>query len=242
MKKIIINFFSTKMYLKYNIISKKFFKYRHLDFNIFLELLNKEKKGNIFFLQIGASDGVTNDPIYYLVKKYGWSGTLVEPLPHIFEQLKKNYESCKGLQFLNVAVSGESGSIDIFYLPQQHVQEEWQKQLASFDRKAIEFNLRHHPELAKKIELIKVPTADLKTIFSGMKQSKPDLLVIDVEGHEFQILKQLKDISNKPDYIFFEKGTMHEDELSSLHSFLVESNYKIYSCGPDDLAVRLSQH
>lgn len=226
------------MYLKYHSIIKLFFKYRYLDFGIFTELLNNKKRGDVIFLQIGASDGLTNDPIYHVVKKYGWRGTLIEPLPHIFEQLKKNYSACNNLHYLNVAVSEKKGIFDIYYLPAEHVEEEWQKQLASFDRKSIEFNLRNHTDLIKKIETLQVPAETLSTIFSNIAEPHTDLLVIDVEGQEYKILKQLDHILNKPDFIFFEKGTMPKEELKALHASLVGWGYKIYSCGPDDLAVR----
>jgi FkbM family methyltransferase len=226
------------MYLRYDRLKKTIFKYRHLDFSIFLELLNKEKKGKVVFLQIGASDGQTNDPINAVVKKHGWAGTLVEPLPDVFEQLKHNYSTSRNLLFLNVAVSENQESFDLYHLPKIHIKEEWQKQLASFDKRAIEFNLRNHPELIDKIAVVKVPSADLASIFRQSGHPHTDLMIIDVEGYEYNILKQLEHISNRPDYIFFEKGTMKPDELERLHHFLVKMNYRIYTCGPDDLAVR----
>ena len=33
------------------------------------------------FLEIGANDGVANDPIYPFVSRFGWTGIMVEPLP-----------------------------------------------------------------------------------------------------------------------------------------------------------------
>ena len=238
MKAVIINFFSIQMYLKFNAIKKIFFKYRHLDFSVFLELLNRTKKGKVAFIQIGASDGITNDPINFFVKKYDWTGTLVEPLPYVFEQLKENYRSCNNLQFLNLAVSESNEPLDLYYLPKEFVQDEWQKQLASFDKRAIEFNLRDYPVLLPKIATLKVPTADLKSLFEKTGQPTTDLFILDVEGYEYNILKQLTNISHWPDYIFFEKGTMAPEKLKQLQFFLTEAKYRIYTCGPDDLAVK----
>jgi hypothetical protein len=33
----------------------------------------------VFFLQVGANDGLMDDPIHFLVRKYGWCGVLLEP-------------------------------------------------------------------------------------------------------------------------------------------------------------------
>jgi hypothetical protein len=32
-------------------------------------------------LQVGANDGLMDDPIHFLVRKYGWCGVLLEPDP-----------------------------------------------------------------------------------------------------------------------------------------------------------------
>ena len=37
------------------------------------------------FVQIGANDGVTGDPIRRFILEFGWSGVLVEPQLEIFE-------------------------------------------------------------------------------------------------------------------------------------------------------------
>jgi hypothetical protein len=46
---------------------------------------------DFFFLNIGANDGVTGDPIYPFIERYGWRGIAVEPAPPVFERLRANY-------------------------------------------------------------------------------------------------------------------------------------------------------
>ncbi len=41
-----------------------------------------------FFIQVGANDGVLDDPIRALILEYRLAGLLIEPLPDIFEKLK----------------------------------------------------------------------------------------------------------------------------------------------------------
>lgn len=64
---------------------------------------------DFFFVNIGANDGVVADPIYPFIAKYGWRGIAVEPVPYVFEQLKKNYD---GLDVIleNAAVSNRQES------------------------------------------------------------------------------------------------------------------------------------
>ena len=44
-----------------------------------------------FFLQIGAFDGESRDPLFQAVRKYGLNGVLVEPQKPTFERLCENY-------------------------------------------------------------------------------------------------------------------------------------------------------
>ena len=34
---------------------------------------------DVFFIQIGAFDGIHDDPLFKLVRRFGWPGILVEP-------------------------------------------------------------------------------------------------------------------------------------------------------------------
>jgi hypothetical protein len=71
-------------------------------------------KPDPFFIQIGANDGKTHDPLYKFVTEFGWSGILLEPLPDIFERLKANYAGRPNLKLLNAALAPEDGS-RVFY-------------------------------------------------------------------------------------------------------------------------------
>jgi len=57
------------------------------DINV-LEHYNNKKDG--FFVDIGASDGVSLSNTYILEKNYNWKGICVEPIPHVFTRLQSN--------------------------------------------------------------------------------------------------------------------------------------------------------
>src|SRR3954468_10330611 len=46
---------------------------------------------DVAFLQIGANDGVTGDPIRAFVTRYGWHGVCLEPQPEAFARLQATY-------------------------------------------------------------------------------------------------------------------------------------------------------
>jgi hypothetical protein len=49
------------------------------------------KKPMPFFLEVGACDGVSHDPIYPLIEKHCLRGILVEPQLELFKAPKTNY-------------------------------------------------------------------------------------------------------------------------------------------------------
>src|SRR5262245_37464793 len=60
-----------------------------IDIDYIFDLANRRGR-DVFFLQVGANDGLMDDPIHFLVRKYGWCGVLLEPDPQLFKRLKEN--------------------------------------------------------------------------------------------------------------------------------------------------------
>ena len=75
-----------------------------------LQKLTKGKTG-IKFIEIGANDGITWDPLFKFIKKYKWEGILVEPHPRYFRELVENYTSIipGKIHFENIAISDDNG-------------------------------------------------------------------------------------------------------------------------------------
>jgi FkbM family methyltransferase len=55
---------------------------------VILTALPFKKSG--FFLDLAASNGITNNNTFVLEKKFGWNGICIEPNPIFFQKLKKN--------------------------------------------------------------------------------------------------------------------------------------------------------
>jgi len=100
--------------------------YSYLD--SWLKSLHRDE--NFFFAQIGANDGQRNDPINTYVRKYGWSGILIEPQPKVFDALVKNYSDQKGLIFENIAVGETDGEIELFSIDEGE-SDEWHNLIAT---------------------------------------------------------------------------------------------------------------
>jgi hypothetical protein len=76
------------------------------------DLMAQEK--DIFFVQIGAHDGHSYDPIGPYVRKFQWRGLLIEPQPAVFAKLKEHYAGQSNLIFENVAIAEQEGSLTLY--------------------------------------------------------------------------------------------------------------------------------
>jgi FkbM family methyltransferase len=236
-KLFILNFITLSQYFKIIDWTKKQFipGKNQININILFTLLSKKLK-RVSFVQIGANDGIKNDPIFPYVRKYQWRGILVEPLPNLFEKLVVNYEADKALVFENVGIGDKNEEMNFYYLPPEYNYPDWLQQIGTFDKNAIEFNLSNFPEVIGKVEARKIKVITLKELFKKNEISKIDLLIVDAEGFEYKILRQLSELPEKPSYILFEWGCMKEDVRNALFDLLRELEYKLYSGGGDVLA------
>jgi FkbM family methyltransferase len=166
----------------------------------FENLFNDEKP--IFFIQIGANNGITVDPINKLIKsKKNWSGILFEPGKDAFEELIITYKDYNNLNLVNSAVSDIDGKT-ILYCG------ETTPHFTLDKTKAIHmFNIT-----PKEIE---VDVMSPKTIISKFSISNLDLLQIDTEGRDFTIIKSFLDNNILPKIIRFEYVNLSYEETDS---------------------------
>src|SRR6476620_2449700 len=98
---------------------------------------------DVFFVEVGANDGVSFDPLHTYIIRHRWRGLLVEPLPDLFRQLKETYKQCTGLIFENMAIAEKPGCRDMYRIATDVLTNgtlpAWTKGIASFfnDRNAL---------------------------------------------------------------------------------------------------------
>lgn len=167
------------------------------------------------FVQVGANDGVTSDPIRPHVVGSAWTGLLVEPLPHVFARLVQNYEGVAGLRFANAAVSGDDGPIRMF------LQDQGRTTLASIvpDRNAL--------SRAGEMVEVEVPGRPLMSLVAEHGIERLDLLQIDTEGFDFQVLRQLDFGALRPKAVHMEFYCLPLEERMATFE-LLRSNGFVY--------------
>lgn len=192
----------------------------------------------VTFVQIGAFDGHTNDPLHDVIRSYGWRGVLVEPQPLYFAMLRQTYADVVGLTFVNAAVAAQRGTATLWYVSDGGDDlPEWVPQIASFDRDHVVTHLRSRPDLMKHIVGHEVATVTLADIFARAP-GPVDVLQIDAEGFDAKIVNMLNFREHRPTVIRFEHRNISIAEHNKTVDHLVRQGYRI-SLGSDDTLAML---
>jgi FkbM family methyltransferase len=198
-----------------------------------LQMLSKR---DFFFVQIGANDGITNDPIHEFVINHNWRGILVEPDPIPFAKLVANYEGKPGLIFENCAVANETGARILYVMEDNPTLPAWTSGMGSLDRSVL---LRHNiPNVVNFIREKSVKCITLDELFLRHNVKAIDLLQIDAEGYDYEILMMFNLSRWKPSIIHYEDKHIPTRERAALMDVLIAHGYKVRSNGIDTLAHR----
>lgn len=193
----------------------------------YLNALSRSRDGQISFIQIGANDGLRNDPIREFVVRDRWRGVLVEPLPDMFAKLKRNYGGRRfsGLHFENAAVSQRDDEVLEFWTFRSDFLDALSNERrlyylrkSSFDRNHVLSFLENDAEAERALERIIVPCVTVSRLATRyFDAGEFDLLVIDAEGHEKVILDSIDFARVRPRVIFFESEHLSgaDDETGS---------------------------
>jgi FkbM family methyltransferase len=192
----------------------------------------------IFFLQVGAHDGISGDAIFPMVQKHGLRGILVEPQRRIFGQLRENYSRIEldNFLFVNAAISDHDGSAVLYQVRPSAQGPEWLTQLASFDRSVIMKHSALVPGLESLIESVEVPCMTFATLFKEMKVQEVNVLQVDTEGYDAEILRLYDVPMRRPAIVRFEHKHLRPTDHEQALKILVDAGYLFTICGENTLA------
>jgi len=191
-------------------------------------------------VQIGSNDGATNDPIASLIEVNNrWRVIFVEPVPYLFESLKRNKGNQNRFRFENVALN--NGTAQTFYSVQVTAKDHipnlppWYNQLGSFNRSNITRQL--NGILEPFIQECKIAGITLTELLERNQVKALELLHLDTEGYDWKILSNLNLARYKPSVILFEHKLLSRTEMRDSTNFL-RPWYNLYRLGIDTLCVR----
>jgi FkbM family methyltransferase len=194
-------------------------------------------QSDVFFLQIGAHNGKTNDKLHDFVREYGWKGVLVEPVGYLFDQLVGNYGGMAGLAFENKALADSDGPRMFYYLRQNDdALPGWYDQLGSFDKQVILSHKADIPNIEDYIVAEAVDCISFGTLVEVHRISRIDLITIDTEGHDLKILQQIDFSRFVPKLVIYEHIHLSADDKQKARTLLAEQGYIVFNVGINQVA------
>ena len=208
-------------------------------------------KGDVNVVQIGANDGINNDPIHKFIKRDRWRGVLLEPQRYVFEKfLKPLYAKTPGITVLNAALDLRDGTKPIYKIAVS--ESRWATGLSSFNREVLEAAVKSgyidreaikegSPLPANKQDYIAEEQVECISTPSLVKKFglyRIDWLQIDTEGFDFEIIKMFGIDITKPDVIVYENLHFPASLQEECLNYLREKGYRCRTFGPNTLAMR----
>ena len=186
------------------------------------------------FIQVGAYDGVTRDPLRKYIDKYNWRGVLVEPQSRAAAQLRSLYQHNKQITVLQAAVDWTPGHRKLFTVRSEGIPS-WVGGLSSFDRDII---LKHVSLVAGLADMIEEEIVDCLTfneITSYLPAGQLDLLQLDTEGADGDILSLFPFDRIQPAILHWEVKHMSKAERERCLDRLANLGYRFAPSGAEDM-------
>lgn len=198
---------------------------------------NLNKK--VFFIEIGANDGVSADLIHDFIVRDRWEGILVEPVKFVFERLVKNYSKQKGLAFENIAIGEIDGTKEFYWLKKTDDKlPVFYDRLGSFVKDVLLYHKHAIPNIEDYIMVDQVKTLTFESLAKKHKVKKLDVVAIDTEGYDFEIIKLINYNELAPKLIIFENKHLKPEVYSESEKFLKSKGYIVYKRGGNSLAIK----
>lgn len=187
------------------------------------------------FIQVGAYDGVSTDPLNRYIARCGWRGVMLEPQPGPAAQLRQLYKDNPDIVVLEAAVDSERATRPLYTVVGDGLPV-WAGGMASFDRTQI---LRQNYLFSGIERLIReVPVACIT--FADVLDAHPaataiDLLQIDAEGADGRILSLFPFDRQKPAIVHWEIKNMTTRQQETALDLLCGHGYRVARSGGEDM-------
>ncbi len=185
---------------------------------------------DVYFIQIGAHDGKTDDHLHSFVRTFGWKGILLEPVRPLFESLISNYDGVPGLFFENAALAEHDGTGSFFRVDATGMPE-WCSQLGSFRRDVIVSHKKFIPEIEQHLIEDYVTCISFQTLVQKFAIQRLDIVLIDTEGYDLKVLEQIDLSMFRPRLIIYEQKHLSKSDKARAAALLSNAGYQIYRIG-----------
>lgn len=183
------------------------------------------------FAEVGANDGDQHDLLRPLIVSRDWRGIVVEPVPYVFERLRRNYGHRPGLVLENVAIGAENGRRAFYHLAEveDHRREglpRWYDGIGSFSREEVLSHGEQIPDIESRLATTEVQCLTLSTLCRRHGVEELDLLLLDTEGHDWEIIRHIDLTAYMPRLLVYEHYHLSPDDRSECCEHLRSLGYE----------------
>jgi len=203
---------------------------------------------NDFFLNIGANDGVTNDPIYDFIAPFELRGFAIEPTTDAYNRLVENYKNFAGVQCIKAAIYSNTkeplfrvnnellkanpalSQITTSNKPQLIASLRKLFHEGSNDNAKNKVNLalldKQHPIESMLVEDTEVAYLSFEDLCGRYNVTRVDILNLDAEGEDYNIFMSIDLDIWKPKAIIVETMFFNAQQLSLFLKKMTRHGYK----------------
>jgi FkbM family methyltransferase len=186
-------------------------------------------------VQVGACDGILDDPLDGCFGRDDITALLVEPAPAAFAELETLYRDRRNVQTVRCAIAAADGNMKLFVVKNDG---RWKgdtrtKLWASLNRR----HLLRMGVLEQEIESIDIPTMTLGSLYEHMDWKGTDFLFVDTEGSDAVVVRQALGMTPPPAVIVFENVHLFYGDTQSLSQELDTRGYLWIHDGMNSLCV-----
>jgi len=156
----------------------KFYSQEQSDQIIYEKYYKDTPLKNGVFLEVGALDGVIYSNTKFFEDTLDWTGVLIEAVPMAFEKLEQNRPNCKLYNYVVTSKPEKEVNFVTGDLAPEWPTSGMRDTMSDY----------HFDTYCQNLKTLKLPTRRLDSIIADSGFDHFDLMVIDVEGGEYDLL------------------------------------------------------
>jgi FkbM family methyltransferase len=190
------------------------------------EKLNATRNAEVSFVQVGANDGSSEDPVSVLAKRHKWTGLVIEPVKALFTELCTTYRNSPRIECVKAACAEKARELQFFQIKYRNGQSAHSnKGLSSLHRDVIRGHFKSEEEFDRNVEEIRVAALPLNELLEARKIERVNLLVTDTEGADLQVLQGFDLQKYAPDLLMIEHYHLGEEGRRTLNEMMHGAGY-----------------
>jgi len=198
------------------------------------------RQPDVYFVGIGANDGVTHEPLYTFIRDHGWKGLMVEPIPLAFERLQHNLSQYSGVTLVNAAVGEVDGESEIYTVDPAWSHASHMSLHSSFDKSILMAGSRWNADLEKHIRQQSVKVMTFDSLIRHYKLPRIDVIKIDTEGYDLRILRTIDFLKYQPSIILAEHANIDREGKIEMCELFLDNHYHVALTDLDMIAYRIA--